>query len=526
MVEEAFSIFLGAIVLGWFLGDLAIWLFFLKGHPWRRKVLLELLFLLPAIFTIFITIALKPFEKTEPSEKDFYISFAMLVLYLTAITSFHLWVSSTGAIFIHTFYFYLKLYFKGVGSIKEELWREIDKQIGKRLEFLKKKKWRLVHYSLLMFMILGYLYIIAQFTYLFFFKIPIFRNAVFYPVVSGDDKYVCFILLSRKRESKETLMIASLPKRRIVYEHSYDYEQTKLEPLGWLGDAFLVQSKIGREIGLLVLRKEGKKFKSTYEKLPPYKDLYILGSHLYAIKEEKREIVRLERKDGKWAEESVFPLEKAAPRREVNGWVYDSRYHPWEIKDKPAGVIAEARWKRGKVFQKGEVDLRKVYVRLGIKMPGERAKMLREFEVYVEAIGRWGGFSDSKDSCYFFLQRIDTKTGRYLPSFLLFEITADSVKERELKWDVKKFAGKYELCATRNGYLLFYPSFISSFERVKQCLLFLSPSGEKKFIEWKYGEISDATALNNEDKTLLFGDKGIFLVDNLSCSMEKIIRFP
>jgi hypothetical protein len=189
-------------------------------------------------------------------------------------------------------------------------------------------------------------------------------------------------------------------------------------------------------------------------------------------------------------------------------------------------VIAEARWKRGEAYQAGEANLRKAYVRLGIFVPGERAKMLREFEVYVETIGWRGGFSESKDRCYFYLHLIDSRTGRYLPRFLLFEITPNGVKERELKWNLEKFLGGYEMCATRNGYLLFYRLFPRFIGKEKPYLLFYSPSGEKKAIQWKYDEIDDVVALNNEDKVLLLSDKGIFLVDNLSCSIEKISRFP
>jgi hypothetical protein len=413
-----------------------------------------------------------------------------------------------------------------VSSIKEELWREIDKQIEKSAEFLKSKRRRLVNFLSLIFLILIYLWIIAQLTYDCFFRIHIPHNAALHPKVRGDDKYLGFILLNFNKEPKETLMISSLPERRVVYKSSYNYKQTKIKPLGWLGDSFLAKVKNAGETGLLILRKEGEKFKSTYEKLPPYEDLYLIGSHLYAIREEKRQMVRLGRKDGKWFEESIFPLERELPGRKEQGWVYDRYYHFWEIKDKPAVVIAEARWKRGEAYQAGEANLRKAYVRLGIIVPGERAKMLREFEVYVETIGWRGGFSESKDRCYFYLQMIDSRTGRYLPRFLLFEITPKGVKERELKWELEKFAGEYAMCATRNGYLLFYQLFPRFIGKEKSYLLFYSPSGERKAIQWKYGEIDDVVALNNEDQVLLLSDKGIFLVDNLSCSVEKISRFP
>jgi len=526
MVEEAFSVFLGVLILAWFLGDLAIWLFLLKGHPWRRKVLLQLLFLLPIFLYIVMFLLWKPFGKTESTFRDFYLSYAMLVLFFTGILSAFLWLSSSGGIFFWTFYFYLRLYFKGVSPIKEELWREIDKQIEKSAEFYKNKRRKIAHYLLTIFVILGYLGIIAQFTYLFFFKISLPRDFLLHPKVSGDDKYLGFILLNFNKDPKETLMISSLPDRRVVYKSSYNYKQTEIKPLGWRGDSLLAKIENSGETGLLVLRKEGEEFKSTYEKLPPYEDLYLIGSHLYAIKEEKRQMVRLGIKYGKWVEESVFPLERELPGKKEEGWAYDRYYHFWEINNKPAVVIAEARWKKGEVHQAGEANLRKAYVRLGIFVPGERANLLREFEVYVGAIGWRGGFSESKDRCYFSLQMIDSRTGRYLPHFLLFEITPNGAKERELKWDLEKFAGEYEMCATRNGYLLFYRIFPRFIERGKPYLLFYSPSGEKKAIEWKYDEIGDVVSLNNEDKVLLFNDKGIFLVDNLSCSVKKICRFP
>jgi hypothetical protein len=526
MAEKALSIFLGVLISAWFLGDLAIWLFPLKGHPWRRKVLLQLLFLLPVFLYIAIFLLWKPFEKAEPTFREFYLSYAMLVLFFTGMLSAFLWLSSSGGIFFWTFYFYLRLYFKGVSPIKEELWREIDKQIEKSAEFFKSKRRRLVNFLSLTFLILVNLWIIAQLTYDCFFRIHIPHNAALHPKVSGDDKYLGFILLNFNKEPKETLMISSLPDRRVVYKSSYNYKQTEIKPLGWRGDSLLAKIENSGETGLLVLRKEGEEFKSTYEKLPPYEDLYLIGSHLYAIKEEKRQIVRLGRKDGKWFEESVFPLERELPGKKEEGWAYDRYYHFWEINNKPAVVLAEARWKKGEVHQAGEANLRKAYFRLGIIVPGERAKLLREFEVYVGAIGWRGGFSESKDRCYFYLQLIDSRTGRYLPRFLLFEITPNDVKERELKWDLEKFAGEYEMCATRNGYLLFYRIFPRFIERGKPYLLFYSPSGEKKAIEWKYDEIGDVVSLNNEDKVLLFNDKGIFLVDNLSCSVKKICRFP
>jgi hypothetical protein len=525
MVEEAFSVFLGLLILAWFLGDLAIWLFLLKGHPWRRKVLLQLLFLLPIFLYIVMFLLWKPFEKTESTFRDFYLSYAMLVLFFTGMLSAFLWLSSSGGIFFWTFYFYLRLYFKGVSPIKEELWREIDKQIEKSAEFYKNKRRKIAHYLLTVFVILGYLGIIAQFTYLFFFKISLPRDFLLHPKVSGDDKYLGFILFNFNKEPKETLMISSLPDRRVVYKSSFNYKQTEIKPLGWLGDSLLAKLENSGETGLLVLRKEGEEFKSTYEKLPPYEDLYLIGSHLYAIKEEKRQIVRLGRKDGKWVEESVFPLERELPGKREEGWAYERYYHFWEINNKPAVVIAEARWKKGEVHQAGEANLRKAYVRLGIFVPGERAKVLREFEVYVGAIGWRGGFSESKDRCYFFLQMIDSQTGRYLPRFLLFEITPNDVKERELKWDLEKFAGEYAMCATRNGYLLFYPAFVSLFGKGEFYLLFYSPLGEKKSIKWKYGEVREAVALNNEDKLILSCDKGFILVDHLSCSVEEISHF-
>jgi hypothetical protein len=37
--------------------------------------------------------------------------------------------------------------------------------------------------------------------------------------------------------------------------------------------------------------------------------------------------------------------------------------------------------------------------------------------------------------------------------------------------------------------------------------------GEKKSIKWKYGEVREAVALNNEDKLILSCDKGFFIVD-------------
>jgi hypothetical protein len=526
MAEKAFSAFLGVLILAWFLGDLAIWLFLLKGHPWRRKVLLQLLFLMPIFLYIVMFLLWKPFEKAEPTFRDFYLSYAMLVLYSTAIICFCIWLNSSGGIFFRTFYFYLRLYFKGVSPIKEELWREIDKQIEKSTEFFKSKRRRLVNFLSLIFLILIYLWIIAQLTYDCFFRIHIPHNAALHPKVSRDDKYLGFILLNFNKEPKETLMISSFPDRRVVYKSSFNYKQTEIKPLGWLGDSLLAKVENAGETGLLTLRKEGEKFKSTYEKLPPYEDLYIIGSHLYAVKEEKRQMVRLGRKDGKWVEESVFPLERELPERKKQGWAYDRYYHFGEINNKPAVVLAEARWKRGEAYEAGEANLRKAYVRLGIVVPGERAKLLREFEVYVEAIGWQGGFSESRDRCYFFLQMIDSRTGRYLPSFLLFEITPNDVKERELKWNLEKFAGEYKLCVTRNGYLLFYPAFVSLFGGGEFYLLFYSPLGEKKSIKWKYGEVREAVALNNEDKLILSCDKGFILVDNLSCSVEKISRFP
>jgi len=526
MAEKAFSAFLGVLILAWFLGDLAIWLFLLKGHPWRRKVLLQLLFLLPILLYIAIFLVWKPFEKAEPTFRDSYLSYAMLVLFSTAIICFCIWLSSSGGIFFRTFYFYLRLYFKGVSPIKEELWREIDKQIEKSAEFLKSKRRRLVNFLSLIFLILVNLWIIAQLTYDCFFRIHIPHNAALHPKVSRDDKYLGFILLNFNKEPKETLMISSLPDRRVVFKSPFNYKQTEIKPLGWLGDSLLAKVENAGETGLLTLRKEGEKFKSTYEKLPPYEDLYLIGSHLYGVKEEKRQMVRLGRKDGKWVEDSSFPLAKETPRREEKGWAYDRYYHFWEINNKPAVVLAEARWKRGEAYEAGEANLRKAYFRLGIIVPRERAKLLREFEVYVEAIGWRGGFSESKDRCYFYLQLIDSRTGRYLPRFLLFEITPNDVKERELKWNLEKFLGGYEMCATRNGYLLFYRLFPRYFGKGKSYLLFYSPSGEKKAIQWKYDEIDDVVALNNEDKVLLLSDKGIFLVDNLSCSVEKISRFP
>jgi polyferredoxin len=107
MVEEAFSVFLGVLILAWFLGDLAIWLFPLRGHPWRRKVLLQLLFLLPIFLYIVMFLLWKPFEKAEPTFREFYLSYAMLVLFFTGMLSAFLWLSSSGGIFFWTFYFYL-----------------------------------------------------------------------------------------------------------------------------------------------------------------------------------------------------------------------------------------------------------------------------------------------------------------------------------------------------------------------------------------------------------------------------------
>ncbi|MGB9876694.1 MAG: hypothetical protein ACPLPS_02910 [bacterium] len=529
MKKELSILFLHSLCEILFVGDLYIWVFLLKNHPWRRKVLVELLFLVPIIIAFWAWMELRRGQlASQENLRGLCSLFAFLLLCLLAAISFHLWISYSGAIFWLSFILYLKfLITKGAGLAKEELVKEINLQIAKSKEILRRKWGRILLYFSRVFVPVLFFAIILKLFYIIFFKIGLDICFIKDLRIRQDDRYAAFILIRGLSEHPFSFNILSIPEKRIVYELPYDYPSIHLHIIGWIEGNLVVELTQGGRKWLIVMREEGKSFRASFEEFPPYENLFVLGSHLYA-KGRNDYLLRLRREKGKWKVEAAYPpLEK-----EINSVKKDERYvykryqHIFEMQGEPVYVLLEERREKGKVYYKDGTYLGEAFYRLGIQMPRGKLNWLSQFETLVNPLGEIVSFSASKDRCYLLIQVIDIKTGKPLPRFSLFEISNKVIRAQETVWHIEKFKGFYELCSTPRGYLLIYPRFILSFRdgRGKMYLFSLSPLGEKGVIKWRYDGVSNAKALNREDKVLLFAGKRGYLVDVKNLKIEEILR--
>lgn len=486
-VELFLNIFFSLVSAVFFGMCLYSWLFLLKGHPLRRKVLGE--FAILALATILLLILWHLTRDLREAEN--MVAFLVIVgIYFLGYLIFHIWFFSSAWAFIAPPGAYIQMIKEKIPYTQEEFYRKVDEVLRKSIEdFSKRRLFYRVSQFLGILMPIGfYLSIFLMIHNLTFqFLMP----DVLYAKISDRDEFLALYVSSPKDEElKGEFLILSLPDKRVVERLSVR-EGDRLKVLGWLNDTIWVEKTEGINLFLLSWRREDGYFRFNKQSFPPerYESFHLLGypPHLFAVLRGEK-IARLREKDRKWEEDAIFTAPKG-----LKNWE-ELRQFLWSWDGKPFYVLIRAS-KSGSSYK------------IGVASPGEEARWLYSRAEDKQAMLDSSTCFSFGDRFYLLLQEVRQDSGRS-SQFFLAEVSPQRVKVRKLISDVYYFGEPFNAVPTKDGFLVLYSNFIN-----KSYIFIVPPKGEWRAIEWRRKGFMMAVALKTQNKVLLFSGGRIFLLD-------------
>lgn len=510
-IELFFNLLLALVFAFFFGGNLYLWLYPLKGHPLRNKVLRNFfIFLFFVITLICLWYMVKRMDDAKRLPESLVLLF-YLALLLAGWVGFHIYVLSYySSLFIYPLTIYMRYFTKGIRLTKSELRAKVDETLKSILEFQATKMGRAFRIaSLIAFwvFIAIFLSLLSTFYQLIH---PIFSKPSIYSArVSEDDEFLAIELLSHQSggdKLKDEFIILSIPSKQVISRLPLQDENNNL--LGWFKGTLLATINEENPNTLLIWKKENGSFHLYNQTLPRerYQYLSLRGDPptLYATLKGSSQVVKLEEKDHKFLEEATFsfPHPKGVDK--------SFREYLWSLEGEPLLVILKT-------------DGDSIYS-VGLMTPDGKTKWLSYLERKEEGTRwRWN-FFDGGNRFYLLFQREKVEPWQLLPHFIVLEISSGKANIKEIVWEGGESDYIYQVIATKNGFVVIYPLF-SPLDKGKRYIFIISPNGDRSVLTFKGKGFTSATPLNKGNKFLLFAPGQAFLLDVDKGELAKFMSF-